>query len=204
MSGAEAQYPYDALVLAPGAAAIKPPLPGVDLPGIFQMKTVPDRWGAGPVKSCTPRASIPAFSSNWQLGGVLVPVDSCCSHSDASHNSRLEWDKIHLILPTSIAPPGKLSSSVQSCSQVEEVCSAAWLTFSMRLQPCIAFHSPQAVGLKLPLGQQLGVVASQLAARDIAPASSSGHKCLLRQPYRTAVRATHFCSKLFAGAMSCC
>lgn len=44
LTGAEQRHSYDALVLAPGAAAIKPPLPGVDLPGIFQMKTVPDRW----------------------------------------------------------------------------------------------------------------------------------------------------------------
>jgi NAD(P)H-nitrite reductase large subunit len=43
LTGAEQRHSYDALVLAPGAAAIKPPLPGVDLPGIFQMKTVPDR-----------------------------------------------------------------------------------------------------------------------------------------------------------------
>lgn len=41
-SGAEQQYEYDALVLAPGANAIKPPLPGVDLPGIFKMKDIPD------------------------------------------------------------------------------------------------------------------------------------------------------------------
>ena len=34
--------PYDVLVLSPGAAAIKPPLPGIDLPGIFTMKTIPD------------------------------------------------------------------------------------------------------------------------------------------------------------------
>lgn len=42
-TGQEATYAYDKLVLAPGAAAVKPPLPGVDLPGVFQMKTVPDR-----------------------------------------------------------------------------------------------------------------------------------------------------------------
>lgn len=41
-SGNESQYEYDALVLSPGANAIKPPLQGIDLPGIFQMKTVPD------------------------------------------------------------------------------------------------------------------------------------------------------------------
>jgi NADPH-dependent 2,4-dienoyl-CoA reductase/sulfur reductase-like enzyme/rhodanese-related sulfurtransferase len=34
--------PYDKLVLAPGASAIHPPLPGIDLPGIFHVRTVPD------------------------------------------------------------------------------------------------------------------------------------------------------------------
>lgn len=33
---------YDALVLSPGASAIRPPLPGIDLPGIFVVRTVPD------------------------------------------------------------------------------------------------------------------------------------------------------------------
>jgi NADPH-dependent 2,4-dienoyl-CoA reductase/sulfur reductase-like enzyme/rhodanese-related sulfurtransferase len=33
---------YDALVLAPGAAPIRPPLPGIDLPGIFAVRTIPD------------------------------------------------------------------------------------------------------------------------------------------------------------------
>jgi NADPH-dependent 2,4-dienoyl-CoA reductase/sulfur reductase-like enzyme/rhodanese-related sulfurtransferase len=33
---------YDALVLAPGAKPIRPPLPGIDLPGIFALRTIPD------------------------------------------------------------------------------------------------------------------------------------------------------------------
>jgi NADPH-dependent 2,4-dienoyl-CoA reductase/sulfur reductase-like enzyme/rhodanese-related sulfurtransferase len=33
---------YDALVLAPGAAPIRPPIPGLDLPGIFSLRTIPD------------------------------------------------------------------------------------------------------------------------------------------------------------------
>jgi NADPH-dependent 2,4-dienoyl-CoA reductase/sulfur reductase-like enzyme/rhodanese-related sulfurtransferase len=33
---------YDMLVLSPGAAPIRPPLPGVDLPGIFAVRTIPD------------------------------------------------------------------------------------------------------------------------------------------------------------------
>ncbi len=34
--------PYDKLVLSPGAPSIRPPLPGIDLPGIFPVRTVPD------------------------------------------------------------------------------------------------------------------------------------------------------------------
>lgn len=34
--------PYDKLVLAPGAPSVRPPLPGIDLPGIFEVRTVPD------------------------------------------------------------------------------------------------------------------------------------------------------------------
>lgn len=33
---------YDALVLSPGAAPIRPSLPGIDLPGIFTLRTIPD------------------------------------------------------------------------------------------------------------------------------------------------------------------
>lgn len=33
---------YDALVLSPGAVPVKPPLPGIDLPGIFTVRNIPD------------------------------------------------------------------------------------------------------------------------------------------------------------------
>ncbi len=33
---------YDALVLSPGAAPIRPTLPGIDLPGVFVLRTIPD------------------------------------------------------------------------------------------------------------------------------------------------------------------
>ena len=33
---------YDALVLAPGASPVKPTMPGIDLPGIFSLRTIPD------------------------------------------------------------------------------------------------------------------------------------------------------------------
>jgi len=41
-SGAERVERYDALVLSPGAAPIRPPLPGVTLPGVFAVRSIPD------------------------------------------------------------------------------------------------------------------------------------------------------------------
>jgi NADPH-dependent 2,4-dienoyl-CoA reductase/sulfur reductase-like enzyme/rhodanese-related sulfurtransferase len=41
-TGASRTERYDALVLSPGAAPIRPPLPGVDLPGVFAVRTIPD------------------------------------------------------------------------------------------------------------------------------------------------------------------
>ncbi len=41
-AGTESKEPYDALVLSPGAAPIRPAWPGIDLPGIFTLRSVPD------------------------------------------------------------------------------------------------------------------------------------------------------------------
>ena len=41
-SGKVTTESYDKLVLSPGAPSIRPPLPGIDLPGIFPVRTVPD------------------------------------------------------------------------------------------------------------------------------------------------------------------
>jgi NADPH-dependent 2,4-dienoyl-CoA reductase/sulfur reductase-like enzyme/rhodanese-related sulfurtransferase len=41
-TGAVTSERYDKLVLSPGAQSIRPPLPGIDLPGIFHVRTVPD------------------------------------------------------------------------------------------------------------------------------------------------------------------
>lgn len=40
--GTEREEPYDALVLSPGAVPIRPPWPGIDLPGIFTLRSVSD------------------------------------------------------------------------------------------------------------------------------------------------------------------
>ncbi|TWU31306.1 NAD(P)/FAD-dependent oxidoreductase [Novipirellula artificiosorum] len=42
LTGETTTESYDKLVLSPGAPSFCPPLPGVDLPGIFHVRTVPD------------------------------------------------------------------------------------------------------------------------------------------------------------------
>ncbi|MGC9224248.1 MAG: FAD-dependent oxidoreductase [Terracidiphilus sp.] len=44
-SGAESEEHYDALVLSPGAAPIRPAWPGIGLPGIFTLRNIPDSVG---------------------------------------------------------------------------------------------------------------------------------------------------------------
>jgi NADPH-dependent 2,4-dienoyl-CoA reductase/sulfur reductase-like enzyme/rhodanese-related sulfurtransferase len=41
-TGDERDERFDALVLSPGAAPFRPPAPGVDLPGVFVVRTIPD------------------------------------------------------------------------------------------------------------------------------------------------------------------
>ncbi|MGA3126279.1 MAG: FAD-dependent oxidoreductase [Candidatus Korobacteraceae bacterium] len=42
LTGVVYREKYDALVLSPGATPIRPALPGIDLPGIFVLRTIPD------------------------------------------------------------------------------------------------------------------------------------------------------------------
>lgn len=44
--GETVTYEYDKLVVATGASPIKPPLPGIDLPGVFCMRTPEDAFAA--------------------------------------------------------------------------------------------------------------------------------------------------------------
>src|SRR5580704_9683941 len=41
-AGREYEESYDKLILAPGAAPLRPPIPGVDLPGIFTLRNLQD------------------------------------------------------------------------------------------------------------------------------------------------------------------
>lgn len=51
---------YDKLVLSPGASPIRPPLPGIDLPGIFSLRTVPD---ARHIRAWIMRNDLPGMDS---------------------------------------------------------------------------------------------------------------------------------------------
>ena len=42
LDGSVRDEAYDALVLSTGSKAIRPPLSGIDLPGIFVLRTIPD------------------------------------------------------------------------------------------------------------------------------------------------------------------
>jgi NADPH-dependent 2,4-dienoyl-CoA reductase/sulfur reductase-like enzyme/rhodanese-related sulfurtransferase len=42
VTGREYEESYDTLILAPGAAPIRPPLPGIDLPGVFTLRNLQD------------------------------------------------------------------------------------------------------------------------------------------------------------------
>lgn len=41
-TGAEYEESYDKLILAPGAAPLRPPIPGIDLPGVFTLRNLQD------------------------------------------------------------------------------------------------------------------------------------------------------------------
>ena len=68
---------YDKLVLSPGAAPIRPPLPGIDLPGIFSVRTVPDsrrdpgvaRAGRQRSRRGSPGVRVPAAGQAEARGG---------------------------------------------------------------------------------------------------------------------------------------
>ncbi len=59
LTGEVTSEKYDKLVLSPGAAPIRPPLPGIDLPGVFSVRTVPD---AREIRAWITRKDQPDFS----------------------------------------------------------------------------------------------------------------------------------------------
>ena len=58
---------YDKLVLSPGAAPIRPPLPGLDLPGIFSVRTVADSKN---IKAWIERESVNSIRTENEYEGI--------------------------------------------------------------------------------------------------------------------------------------
>lgn len=71
---------FDQLVLAPGAAPIRPPLPGIDLPGVFQVRTVPDvqhikQWLEGHHTASTSASRSAAAKRAVVVGGGFIGLE---------------------------------------------------------------------------------------------------------------------------------
>jgi len=66
-TGVRRSEPYDALVMATGANAIRPPLPGIDLPGVRILRTIPD--------SRRMRAAVEKAGSAVVVGGGFIGLE---------------------------------------------------------------------------------------------------------------------------------
>ena len=85
-SGREYEETYDKLILAPGAAPLRPPIPGIDLPGIFTLRNLQDvdriKAGRGPGREASRRRSGRGSSAwNWSrtsCGVASQPRWSSC------------------------------------------------------------------------------------------------------------------------------
>ncbi len=65
--GTTSQQHYDALLLSTGAKAIRPPLEGIDLPGIFVLRTIPDSHKLKAAAKTAKRATI--------IGGGFIGLE---------------------------------------------------------------------------------------------------------------------------------
>ncbi len=109
-TGEVSEHSYDKLVLSPGAASIRPPLPGIDLPGIFHVRTVPDvrqigEWIASRGAAGTAKPSAVVVGGGFiglemaenlihrgfdvtvveMAGQVLTPIDAEFAHLVQAH-----------------------------------------------------------------------------------------------------------------------
>ena len=82
-TGAVTTESYDKLVLSPGAAPIRPPLPGIDLPGIFPVRTVPDarRCGSGSSAASPSSRASTRTREHRPAGGSAAPSSSAAGSS---------------------------------------------------------------------------------------------------------------------------
>ena len=95
---------YDKLVLSPGAAPISPPLPGIDLPGIFRVRTVPDvrairEWIEG-------HASLPSGMDAYAGFQTLLPAKRAAVVGGGFIGLEMAENLVHLGLQVTLFQKG--------------------------------------------------------------------------------------------------
>jgi NADPH-dependent 2,4-dienoyl-CoA reductase/sulfur reductase-like enzyme len=76
---------YDKLVLSPGAASVHPPLPGIDLPGIFHVRTVPD---ARAIRENRDKRKRMQHEDEIDFDGGLYGSDPACHPHPEAHQGQ--------------------------------------------------------------------------------------------------------------------
>ena len=100
---------YDALVLATGAQAIRPPLVGIDSPNIYSLRTIPDRHKLKAAAAKAKRAVI--------IGGGFIGLEM------AENLAHLGLDVTIIEMATQVMPPldEDMASYVKTCLQENNI-----------------------------------------------------------------------------------
>lgn len=100
---------YDALVLATGAKAIRPPLSGIDLPNIYSLRTIPDSLKLKNAATKAKRAVI--------IGGGFIGLEM------AENLSHLGLEVTIIEMATQVMPPldADMASYVKTCLETNNI-----------------------------------------------------------------------------------
>lgn len=114
---------YDRLVLATGASANRPPIPGSDARGVFTMRTLEDALGI--------RASVRAAPDSASvIGGGLLGLEAARAMKDAGAKEVRVFEIFPRLLPRQLDFPGaSLLSARFAAMGIEVVCSAETESF---------------------------------------------------------------------------
>ena len=88
-SGRDYDESYDKLILAPGAAPLRPPINGIDLPGVFTLRNLPD----------IPGIAAQVFTANAQAG---VMVDMIVQNISQSGHANISFTVPRVALERSL------------------------------------------------------------------------------------------------------
>ena len=100
---------YDALVIATGAKAIRPPLVGIDLPNIYSLRTIPDSLKLKAAAAEAKRAVI--------IGGGFIGLEM------AENLAHLDLDVTIIEMATQVMPPldEDMASYVKTCLESNNI-----------------------------------------------------------------------------------